>query len=665
MASTIPEAGAPGQAQARSRLAAPPGELPGHAVIEGLSPVIDCGRYRVKRCVGDSLRVGATIFRDGHDSLRALVRYRGPADREWREAPLARVDASAGGDRWSGELTVDGAGRWRWQVAAYTDPLETWREELVRKLAAGQSEISSELAEGAMLLAEIRGRAQQPERELLAGALELIGDARADPRARSAAALDPALLEAARRYPDRRDETRSALVEVDVERERARFGSWYELFPRSWGGFAGVRARLPRFAELGFDVLYLPPIHPIGVTAARAATTLPRPPLAIRAARGRSAGQREGTARCTPSSARSREFDLLVNEARGHDIEIALDFALQCSADHPWLQEHPEWFRRRPDGTLKYAENPPKRYMDIYNFDFDSAAWRSLWEALREVMLFWIEHGVSIFRVDNPHTKPLAFWEWLIESVRTVAPETVFLSEAFTRSAMMRALAKAGFSQSYTYFTWKNSACRAARVHGRADAARRRSDYLRPNLFVNTPDILTDYLQHGGPGAFAVRLLLAAHALAQLRHLLGLRELRGSPAAPRLRGVPGLGEVRAQVARARRPAARHGRTAEQGAARAPRAAGVRQPRLPAGRERRAARLRPAGPRRDADRGREHRPPRGPGGDRDPPGASSGWRPRSNFNDLLDGNRYPWRLGRNYVRLDPTERAGHLMLATGT
>ena len=411
----------------------------------------------------------------------------------------------------------------------------------------------------------------------MAGAAELIGDERADPRARTAAALDPALLEAARPYPDRGEETRSAVVELEVERERARFGSWYELFPRSWGGFAGVRRQLPRFAELGFDVLYLPPIHPIGVTrrkgrddAPEAAPGDPGSPWAI----GSTAG---GHCAVHPELGTLEDFDRLVADAGAHGIEIALDYALQCSADHPWLREHPEWFRHRPDGTLKYAENPPKRYMDIYNFDFDSPAWRSLWEALRDVMLFWIEHGVRIFRVDNPHTKPLAFWEWLIESVRAVAPETVFLSEAFTRSAMLEALAKAGFSQSYTYFTWKNSPFEL-REYIEELTSPPRSEYLRANLFVNTPDILSDYLQHGGPGAFAVRLLLASTLSPSYGIYSGFESFEDQPRHPGSEEYLGSEKYERKARAARRPAARHGGALEPAAPRAPGAAGVGEPR---------------------------------------------------------------------------------------
>ena len=324
------------------------------------------------------------------------------------------------------------------------------------------------------------------------------------------AALGPELLAAVGRHPDRRRATTlEQPLTIDVDRERARFGAWYELFPRSWGGFDGVREQLPGFAELGFDVLYLPPIHPIGHTnrkgrndAPVAGPEDPGSPWAI----GSPSGGHEAV---HPDLGTVQDFEALCAAAAEHGIEIALDFAIQCSADHPWLREHPDWFQQRPDGTLKYAENPPKKYQDIYNVDFDCAEWRALWEALRDLVLLWVQRGVRIFRVDNPHTKPLAFWEWLIAEVRARHPEVIFLSEAFTRRAVMRELAKVGFDQSYTYFTWKNSRWElsdyvAELAHGEE------RDYFRPNFFVNTPDILTEYLQHGGRPAFEARLVLAA-----------------------------------------------------------------------------------------------------------------------------------------------------------
>jgi starch synthase (maltosyl-transferring) len=359
------------------------------------------------------------------------------------------------------------------------------------------------------LLRAAAGRASGADAELITTALKVAEDEDAPLGQKLDRVLDEDLLAAVERHPDRADFTTSELrPAVDVERERARFGSWYELFPRSWGGFAGVQAQLPRLAELGFDVIYLPPIHPIGLTNRKGANNSltagpddPGSPWAI----GSELGGHEAI---DPGLGTLADFEALVGAAAGHGIEIALDFALNCSADHPWLKQHPEWFNHRPDGTLKYAENPPKRYQDIYNLNFDSEDWRGLWEALRDVVLLWVERGVTVFRVDNPHTKPLPFWEWLIAEVRAVHPDVIFLAEAFTRRAKLTALAKLGFSQSYTYFTWKNARWELTEYVN--ELAYETADYCRPNFFANTPDILTEYLVEGGPPAFAARLALAA-----------------------------------------------------------------------------------------------------------------------------------------------------------
>ena len=478
--------------------------------IENPIPLLDCGRYPARACVGDTVGVKATVFRDGHDRLRAVVRYCDPGRAAWSEAPLTRIDADSGGDTWSGEFPVAAQGRWSWDVEAWTDHLATWREELERKIAAGQPDLNSELAEGAALLSAAAKRAAGADRKLLAKAATELGDASIAETKRRRTALDPALVEAFERHPDRADATRLATpIEVEVDRPRARFGAWYELFPRSWGGLSGVTRQLPRLAELGFDVLYLPPIHPIGTTNRKGANNAltaepgdPGSPWAI-------GGPEGGHTAIHPDLGTIEDFDLLVAAAREHDLEIALDFAIQCSADHPWLREHPEWFHHRPDGTLKYAENPPKRYQDIYNVNFDSEDWRGLWLALKAIVDHWVDHGVRIFRVDNPHTKPIAFWEWLIADVRGREPDVIFLAEAFTRAAMMRTLAKAGFNQSYTYFTWKSS--REELTDYVVELATSgMQHYYRPNFFVNTPDILTEYLQYGGAPAFSARLLLAA-----------------------------------------------------------------------------------------------------------------------------------------------------------
>jgi len=446
------------------------GGPPPRIQIQEVAPQVDCGRYAVKRTVGDRVEVSARIFRDGHEVLGAAIRVRRPGSRRWREAPLEPL----GNDLWAGGFDVDAPGLWRFRIDAWVDRVASFQEELRRKLAAGQQDLSGELSEGAALLG------------------------------RDALTLAEALAAPA---GDRAETTSSPAYAVDVDRVLARFGAWYELFPRSWGGFEGVRALLPRFAELGFDVLYLPPIHPIGHTnrkgrnnAERAAPGDVGSPWAIGAAEG-------GHEAIEPSLGTEEEFRRLVAEAKEHGIEIALDFAIQCSPDHPWLREHPEWFFRRPDGTLKYAENPPKRYQDIYNVDFASEDWRGLWQALLDVVLHWVGYGVTVFRVDNPHTKPVPFWEWLIREVRRAHPEVIFLAEAFTRPAPMTTLAKAGFAQSYTYFTWKNSRWELLEFVGQLLEWR---DFYRPNCFANTPDILHEYLQRGGRPAFEARLVLAA-----------------------------------------------------------------------------------------------------------------------------------------------------------
>jgi starch synthase (maltosyl-transferring) len=446
-------------------------EPPRRIQIQDVTPQIDCGRYPVKATVGDRVDVSATIFRDGHDTLGAAVRYRGPGGRRWREAPLEPL----GNDRWAGGFPVDACGRWRFTVEAWVDRLASWRHEVSRKADAHREDLAGELSEGAVLYGV--------ETLTLEEGLE-------------------------REETDRSEVTSLAKpLEVDVDRERARFGSWYELFPRSWGGFAGVERALPELAELGFDVVYLPPIHPIGVTNRKgrnngliAAAADPGSPWAIGSELG-------GHTAVAPELGTLADFDRLVGKAGELGLEICLDFAIQCSPDHPWLREHPEWFNRRPDGTLKYAENPPKRYQDIYNVNFDSEDWKGLWQALRDVVRFWVDHGVKIFRVDNPHTKPVGFWEWLIADIRGDDPDVIFLAEAFTRPAMMQTLGKIGFSQSYTYFTWKNTRWELVEFLQQILGWSR---YYRPNFFANTPDILHEYLQVGGRPAFEARLVLAA-----------------------------------------------------------------------------------------------------------------------------------------------------------
>ena len=447
-----------------------PKTAPPRIQIQEVTPQIDCGRYAIKRTVDERIEVTARIFRDGHETLGAAVRHRGPGSTRWNETPLEPV----GNDFWTGSFTVDRPGPWSFRIEAWVDRVASFQEELRRKVAAGQKDVSGELSEGRVLLGD--------EKLTVESALAAPAGARSE-------------------------KAWSATYDVDVDRVLARFGSWYELFPRSWGGFAGVRAQLPRFAELGFDVLYLPPIHPIGHTNRKGRNNAERAepgdvgsPWAIGSEQG-------GHDAIDASLGTEAELRQLVADAKKLGMEIALDFAIQMSPDHPWLKAHPDWFSRRPDGTLKYAENPPKRYQDIYNIDFASDDWQALWEALLEVVLHWVRCGVTVFRVDNPHTKPMPFWEWLIREVRSEHPEVFFLSEAFTRPAPMTTLAKSGFAQSYTYFTWKNTRWELLEFIGQLLDWR---DYYRPNCFANTPDILHEYLQAGGRAAFEARLVLAA-----------------------------------------------------------------------------------------------------------------------------------------------------------
>jgi starch synthase (maltosyl-transferring) len=490
----------------------PTGRQPPQRIrIEYPTPAVDGGRYAAKRCVGDRVTVEADIFRDGHDILRAVVRHRGPGDRRFGEAEMHPIDAHLDGVRWAGEFEVDRQGRWEYTVEAWTDVFGTWRDELERKIAAGQHELAGELSEGVVLLEAAKERARSREDAvLIEHALATLADDDIPEAAKHDAALGPELFTAVERQQERHGSvTLPEPLAIEVDRVRARFGAWYELFPRSWGGLKGVEKTMPQLADLGFDVVYLPPIHPIGVTNRKGRNNAlvakkgdPGSPWAI--------GSEEGGHEAVhPELGTIGDVRSLAARAAELDMDVALDFAIQCSADHPWLHEHPEWFHRRPDGTLKYAENPPKRYQDIYNVNWESEDWRGLWEALRDVVMQWVDCGVKVFRVDNPHTKPFAFWEWLIGEVHAHDRDVVFLAEAFTRRAVMRELAKLGFSQSYTYFTWKNSRFDLTEYVSEL-AYSGEQEYFRPNFFANTPDILHAYLQHGGPAAFEARLVLAA-----------------------------------------------------------------------------------------------------------------------------------------------------------
>ncbi len=509
---------------------------PAAIIVEAVTPELDAGRYAVKRAVGDELEVSAAIFKDGHDLLAARVRYRGPNDTAWRTLRM-RYDNDA--DRWSAHFPVDQVGTWTFVVEAWTDVFATWRSELEKKHNAGQ-DIASELLEGAQILESTAARLEH--RQAKAQLLRLAGllrDTDFEPYTRVRVGVAPELLAVMEAHYIPADLSAfEREVTVHVDRERARFAAWYELFPRSatpdpqrHGTFADAEKQLERIAWLGFDVVYLPPIHPIGVTSrkGRNNTLTPGPddpgsPWAIGSEHG-------GHTAVDPRLGTLADFDRFVAKASELGLEIALDYALQCSPDHPWLKEHPEWFFVRPDGTIKYAENPPKKYQDIYPLNFWCADRQGLWDACRDIFLFWIGHGVRTFRVDNPHTKALSFWEWVIAEVRKDHPDVIFLAEAFTRPNRMRYLAKAGFTQSYTYFTWRNSAFELQEYLTELTQGPMR-EYFRGNLFPNTPDILHEYLQHGGRGAFRARLLLAATLSPVYGIYSGFELLEGTPVRP-------------------------------------------------------------------------------------------------------------------------------------
>jgi starch synthase (maltosyl-transferring) len=436
-------------------------------IVEGVTPEVDEGRYPAKRTAGEDVVVEADVYADGHDVLAAMLLWRRRGEAAWRETAMAPL----GNDRWRASFgAAEEFATYEFTVEGWVDARATWQHGLAKKIAAGQ-DVSSERLEEA-LLPEDAGRGS------------------------------------ATRY--------GRVLTVIAERERARFGAWYEMFPRSAGTdpdrsatFLEAAARLPYIAAMGFDVVYLPPIHPIGRSFRKGRNNSlaaepgdPGSPWAIGAAEG-------GHMAIEPGLGSLADFDRFVRAARTHGLEIALDIAFQASPDHPYVKEHPEWFRHRPDGTIKYAENPPKKYQDIYPFDFASTDWQALWLELKAIIEFWIARGVTIFRVDNPHTKPFGFWEWALGAIRTAHPETIFLAEAFTRPKIMRHLARIGFSQSYSYFTWRNTKAELEEYFTELTQTGVR-DYMRANLFANTPDILHEYLQTGGRAAFQVRLILAA-----------------------------------------------------------------------------------------------------------------------------------------------------------
>jgi starch synthase (maltosyl-transferring) len=480
-------------------------------VIEGVRPEVDGGRFPIKRTVGEKVVVEADILADGHEALSCVLLYCREDARQWIEVPMEALV----NDRWRGEFIVTELGRYRYTLQAWVDRFQSWQQDLQKRVDAGQ-DVSIELQVGAGLVREARSRASGDDKKRLQSTATALARKGISARKLSIA-LDEGLAKLVSRYSDRRFATTyERELTVVVDRERARFSTWYEMFPRSCapksgrhGTFRDCEKHLPYIAAMGFDVLYLPPIHPVGHThrkgknnAVVAGPQDPGSPWAI--------GSEEGGHKAVhPLLGTLKDFRRLMDEAKEFSIEIALDIAFHCSPDHPYVREHPTWFRWRPDGTIQYAENPPKKYEDTYPFEFETEDWQKLWEELKSIVLFWIEQGVRIFRVDNPHTKPFAFWEWLIEEVKRDYPEVIFLSEAFTRPKIMYRLAKLGFSQSYTYFAWRNMQWELNQYFTDLTQTDVR-EYFRPNLWPNTPDILTEYLQSGGRPAFMTRLALAA-----------------------------------------------------------------------------------------------------------------------------------------------------------
>jgi len=480
------------------------------AVIDAVRPCIDGGRFAVKRIQGDAVRIEADCLTDGHDALRAMLRWRAEDAAAWHEVEMRPL----GNDAWAASLVAGAPGRYRYTVVAWVDHFLSWRHEFERRVDA--EDIATAAQAGAALLEAAAARAPARDRRRLADWARRLA-AETEPQALKELGLDEDLAQTAERYPDRTFATEwPQEMALDVDRERARYSTWYELFPRSAAREAGrhgtlrdVEARLDYVAELGFDVLYLPPVHPVGRDRRKGANNAlvalhgdPGSPWAIGAAEG-------GHKAMHPELGTLEDFRRLVARAEARGIEIALDIAFQCAPDHPYVKQHPQWFRWRADGSVQYAENPPKKYQDIYPFNFESDDWEALWAELKSVFDFWIGEGVKIFRVDNPHTKAFPFWEWLIGGIKRAHPEVLFLAEAFTRPKVMHRLAKLGFSQSYTYFAWRNTKHELTEyftelAHGPG------REYFRPNVWPNTPDILTEALQFGGRPMFMGRLVLAA-----------------------------------------------------------------------------------------------------------------------------------------------------------
>jgi len=481
-------------------------------IIENITPEIDGGTFAAKRVCGERVDVEADIFADGQEVISGRLLFRSEAEEEWHERPLRFVV----NDRWRATFPVEEIGRYQYTLVAWIDRFKSWRRDLQKKAEVNEhSEL--DFLTGALLIEETAERSSARDKNELTKVVELLRDKDSNLSSKLAAAMSDDLLQLVERYPDRSAETRyDKELAVVVDREKARFSAWYEMFPRSsaakpgaHGTFKDCEGLLPYVASMGFDTLYLPPIHPIGYTHRKgknnsivAAASDPGSPWAIGSLEG-------GHKSIHPQLGTLKDFRSFIVKAESVGLEVALDLAYQCSPDHPYVREHPKWFRWRPDGTVQFAENPPKKYQDIYPLDFTTEQWRELWEELRSIIEFWYQQGVRIFRVDNPHTKPLPFWEWLIQTVKQDHPEVIFLAEAFTRPKVMYRLGKLGFTQSYTYFTWRNTKAEITEYFQELTQTEVR-EYFRPNLWSNTPDILPEYLQFGGRAAFMIRVILAA-----------------------------------------------------------------------------------------------------------------------------------------------------------
>ena len=585
--------------------------------IDDVTPVVSCGRYPAKAVAGEHFPVSATVWREGHDAVAATVVWRGPGDRAARHTRMTEIGPEDP-DRFTAVLVPDTEGPWTYRVDAWSDPWHTWLHAVEVKIAAGQGaeDLDNDLENGARLLDRVSRRPDRRlDRALLGGAAAALRDADQSLPERVGPALSPEVRRIMHDFPARDLVTKGPSRKLQVDRERAAFGSWYEFFPRSTGEhgehgtFATAAKALDRVASMGFDVVYLPPIHPIGHENRKGPNnTLQASPDDVGSpwAIGSSEGGHDAI---HPDLGTLADFDAFVGRARELGMEVALDLALQCAPDHPWVLKHPEWFTTRPDGTIAYAENPPKKYQDIYPLNFDNDP-EGLYEEVLRVVLHWVEHGVRIFRVDNPHTKPPDFWHWLIKSVRRTHPDVLFLAEAFTRPARLWGLAKLGFTQSYTYFTWRTS--KQELIDFGVDLVEH-WHVGRPNLFVNTPDILHESLQQRRSRNVRAACRARRHALADLGRLLRLRALRAPGGAAGQRGVPGLGEVPAAPARLRGRAGAGtvagavARQAQRDPPRTPRVAADAHAALPPRRQRRPAGLQQAGSRHRRHRGRGGHP----------------------------------------------------------